>query len=117
MKTSALLLIAAITQCADAFAPASTSPLSDQASPSMQITKSKRSITTSLNMANDKDLLRWSRSARQAGVDDRVVELKRPLGVVLEEDASGNVYVEAIAPKGNAARTGLVSSYLTPYTS
>lgn len=36
-------------------------------------------------------------------------ELKRPLGIVLEEDkATGNVYVETVAPKGNAARSGLV---------
>jgi len=59
-------------------------------------------------MANDADLLRTSRAARSAGLDDRVVELKRPLGVVLNEDNDGNVYVEQVAPKGNAARTGLV---------
>lgn len=37
-----------------------------------------------------------------------MVELKRPLGIVLEEDENGNVYVDAIAPRGNAARTGMV---------
>jgi len=63
---------------------------------------------TALRMANEKDLIRWSKSKRTAGVDDRVVELKRPLGLVLEEDDKGNVYVETVAPKGNAARTGLV---------
>ena len=36
------------------------------------------------------------------------LELKRPLGVVLEEDEKGNVYVETVAPLGNAARTGVV---------
>lgn len=59
-------------------------------------------------MANDNDLLRWARSARSAGANDRVVELKRPLGLVLDVDDSGNVYVETVAPRGNAARTGLV---------
>ena len=50
-----------------------------------------------------------ARPPRTAGVDDRVVELKRPLGIVLNEDKSGNVYVETVAARGNAARTGLVS--------
>lgn len=59
-------------------------------------------------MANNDDLLRWARSARSASADDRVVELKRPLGIVLNEDDSGNVYVETVASRGNAARTGLV---------
>ena len=66
---------------------------------------------TTLNMAEDGnnfDLLRSARSARSAGVDDRVVELKRPLGLVLDEDENGNVVVETVAPRGNAARTGLV---------
>ncbi|GMI20827.1 hypothetical protein TrRE_jg610, partial [Triparma retinervis] len=49
-----------------------------------------------------------TRSQRAAGAGDRVVELKRPLGVVLEEDEKGNVYVETVAPLGNAARTGIV---------
>lgn len=52
--------------------------------------------------------MRWNRAKRQASVSDRVVELRRPLGVVLEEDEDGNVYVDAVAPKGNAARTGMV---------
>eukprot|EP00562_Extubocellulus_spinifer_P023838 CAMPEP_0178676994 /NCGR_PEP_ID=MMETSP0698-20121128/36210_1 /TAXON_ID=265572 /ORGANISM="Extubocellulus spinifer, Strain CCMP396" /LENGTH=182 /DNA_ID=CAMNT_0020321265 /DNA_START=107 /DNA_END=655 /DNA_ORIENTATION=- len=41
-------------------------------------------------------------------LNDRLVELKRPLGIVLNEDANGNVYVETVAPRGNAARTGEV---------
>mmetsp|Transcript_26683 Transcript_26683/g.61389 ORF Transcript_26683/g.61389 Transcript_26683/m.61389 type:complete len:134 (-) Transcript_26683:254-655(-) len=66
--------------------------------------------STRLPMANEDDLLRWARSSRSASAGDRVVELKRPLGVVLESDDSGNVYVDAVAPKGNAARSGLVSN-------
>ena len=53
--------------------------------------------------------MRFSRQQRTAGVDDRVVELKRPLGLVLNEDDQGNVFVETVAPRGNAARTGIVS--------
>jgi hypothetical protein len=63
---------------------------------------------TSLNMANDDDLLRWARSSRSAGAEDNLVELGRPVGVVLAEDDNGNVYVETLAPKGNAARSGKV---------
>jgi hypothetical protein len=59
-------------------------------------------------MASDEDLLRWARASRSAGADDTVVELIRPLGLVLNEDAFKNVYVETVAPKGNAARTGKV---------
>ena len=70
-------------------------------------TTSSRS-STALQMANDDDLLRWAKSSRTAGVDDTVVELKRPIGVVLAEDDNGNVYVETVAPNGNAARSGKV---------
>jgi len=56
----------------------------------------------------DSDLMRWARSARSAGSDDNVVELLKPLGLILNQDANGNVYVETVAPKGNAARTGKV---------
>lgn len=64
--------------------------------------------TTSLRMANDEDLLRWARTSRSADADDNVVELMRPIGVVLAEDDNGNVYVETLAPNGNAARSGKV---------
>ena len=57
-------------------------------------------------MASDEDFLRWARASRSAQADDTVVELMRPLGLVLNEDDKGNVYVETVAPKGNAARQG-----------
>merc|ERR1719221_1331607 len=60
-------------------------------------------------MANDDDLLRWARQSRSAQDGDTVVELMKPLGLVLNEDGDGNVYVEKIAPKGNAARSGMVN--------
>ena len=52
--------------------------------------------------------MRWARQSRSAGSEDNVVELMRPLGLVLNQDENGNVYVETVAPKGNAARTGKV---------
>ena len=44
------------------------------------------------------------RSARKPGPNDRVVELQKPLGIVLEEDEKGNVYVKDLQPGGNAAK-------------
>jgi hypothetical protein len=61
--------------------------------------------------ANDNsEFMRWAKQSRAASVGDNVVELVRPLGLVLNEDERGNVYVETLAPKGNAARTGKVRS-------
>jgi len=68
----------------------------------------KQTTTTALHMANDKDFMRWARQSRSAGSEDNVVELLRPLGLVLNQDDEGNVFVETVAPKGNAARTGKV---------
>lgn len=65
--------------------------------------------TTELCMANDEDLLRWARQSRSASDSDTVVDLMKPLGLILNEDDDGNVYVEKMAPKGNAARSGLVN--------
>jgi hypothetical protein len=70
---------------------------------------SSRSSTVALLAQNDSsDFMRWARASRSAQAGDTVVELNRPLGVVLNEDEYGNVYVEAVAPRGNAARTGKV---------
>ena len=52
--------------------------------------------------------MKWARSSRSAQADDNVVELNRPLGLVLNQDDNGNVYVEKVAPRGNAARSGKV---------
>ena len=106
MSLVAVLLVLLAASCA-AFSPATTTAAMAKTS-----TSTTSGSSTALSMANDNDLLRWARSARTAGVDDRVVELRRPLGVVLNEDANGNVYVETVAARGNAARTGEVSSIL-----
>jgi hypothetical protein len=63
-------------------------------------------------MKKRSELLRFSKASRSAGANDRAVELVRPLGLVLNEDGSGNVYVETVAPNGNAARLGTVSLVL-----
>mmetsp|Transcript_27838 Transcript_27838/g.65354 ORF Transcript_27838/g.65354 Transcript_27838/m.65354 type:complete len:207 (-) Transcript_27838:371-991(-) len=105
MSLFAVLLVLVAASCA-AFSPQHVTATA--AAKTSTSTSSSTTSTTALSMANDNDLLRWARSARTAGVDDRVVELRRPLGVVLSEDASGNVYVETVAARGNAARTGEV---------
>ena len=76
------------------------------------------SSSTALSMAGeDADLLKQARSARSAQAGDNVVELMRPLGLVLNSDDDGNVYVETLAPRGNAARTGKVGNKFWDYTS
>jgi hypothetical protein len=56
----------------------------------------------------DEEYMRWARQSRSAEAGDEIVEFPRPLGLILNADAQGNVYVEKVAPKGNAARTGKV---------
>ena len=83
--------------------------------PAVQANAEKSDAQTQLYMAkaNDKDsdFMRFAKQSRSASVGDTVVELNRPLGLVLNEDENGNVYVETVAPKGNAARTGKVSMF------
>ena len=57
---------------------------------------------------NDESFVRWARQSRSASQGDRLVELKHPLGLVLDEDDDGNVFVQTVAPRGNAARSGMV---------
>lgn len=64
--------------------------------------------STALAMS-DNDFMRWARASRSASDGDNVVELVRPLGLILKEDDQRNVYVETLAPNGNAARSGKVS--------
>ena len=94
---AALLLAISSPQGCAAFAPAAASSSSSTAAAS----------PTALSMAGDFNNI--FRSARQASAEDRVVELKRPLGIVLDEDDNGNVFVDTVAPRGNAARTNMVS--------
>ena len=96
MRTATLIFLS-LALAAAAFAPAR---------------HTTRSTTTALAAAADEDadFMKWARAARYATDTDEVIELPRPLGLVLNQDPSGNVYVEKIAPKGNAARTGKVGN-------
>ena len=102
-KLSLLAFTAILIQTASGFAPNS-----GIASKIATNNNARDSAVVPLQMANEDDLLRWARSSRSAGADDNVVEVQRPIGVILAEDEKGNVYVETLAPKGNAARTGKV---------
>lgn len=51
---------------------------------------------------------RNNRAARSAGATDRVVEIRQPLGLELDEDAQGNVYVKRVTKGGRADKTGKV---------
>ncbi|KAL7534506.1 hypothetical protein ACHAXR_005920 [Thalassiosira sp. AJA248-18] len=95
---SAIALIAAAVVTAPAvmgFAPSSVTTIARP--------------TTDLCMAEDgEEFMRWAKQSRSASSGDNLVEMKRPLGLVLDEDDNGNVFVQTVAPRGNAARSGLV---------
>mmetsp|Transcript_72959 Transcript_72959/g.110079 ORF Transcript_72959/g.110079 Transcript_72959/m.110079 type:complete len:201 (+) Transcript_72959:227-829(+) len=102
MKIFQTLLLCSLATFSGAFAPVMTTTTTTTKS-------STTSTSSSLAMAeSEDDLLRWARASRSASADDTVVELMRPLGLVLNEDENKNVYVETVAPRGNAARTGQV---------
>jgi hypothetical protein len=79
--------------------------------PTTTATTLKTQASTALHMANDEDFKRWDKASRSAQADDNIVTMRKPLGLVLNSDEEGNVYVETVAPKGNAARTGKVRIY------
>lgn len=96
--------ITAIVVAAAAVSVPSTTGLA----PSVAL-NSKTRTPTALSMSDeDQEFMRWARASRSATSGDNLVELRRPLGLILDEDDYGNVFVKTVAPKGNAARTGLV---------
>uniref|UniRef100_A0A6U1P4I4 PDZ domain-containing protein n=1 Tax=Fibrocapsa japonica TaxID=94617 RepID=A0A6U1P4I4_9STRA len=61
-----------------------------------------------MSLSDDEELRKQSRALRKPGANDRVAEVNKPLGMVLEEDERGDVYVADVIPGGNAARTGKI---------
>ena len=51
---------------------------------------------------------RQNRAKRQADAGDRMVELRMPLGLELDEDKQGNVFVKKVEPGSRAAKSGMV---------
>ena len=71
--------------------------------------RSHVSRARSLTMKVENDAFRKAnREMRKAGADERVVELRMPLGLVLDEDGDGNVFVKEIDRGGRAEKTGKV---------
>jgi len=101
MKSAiAILAAAALAAPSNMFCAGFSSPA---------VATTQRSPLTSLSMAEeDENFMRWAKQSRSAAQGDNLVELKRPLGLVLDEDDNGNVFVQTVAPRGNAARSGLV---------
>lgn len=89
-----------------AVAAAITVPSTMSLAPSVSI--NARPSTSLCMVDEDEDFMRWAKQSRSATSGDNLVELKRPLGLVLDEGDDGNVFVRTVAPKGNAARSGLV---------
>ncbi|CAN0352872.1 unnamed protein product [Ascophyllum nodosum] len=58
---------------------------------------------------DERALANMARAARKVGPNDRVVELRKPIGLVLEEDEQGNVYIVEILPGSNASRNKQVN--------
>ena len=68
-----------------------------------------RNNIKAIKMAVNNDAFaKANRASRSAGGDDRVIELRLPLGMDLDEDKEGNVFVKSIEPNGRASKTGKV---------
>jgi len=101
MKPAVALIVAA--------AAAITVPSTMSLAPSIKLSsRPSRPLTTLFMSDEDEDFMRWAKASRNAVTGDNLVEMKRPLGLVLDEDDNGNVFVATVAAKGNAARSGLV---------
>lgn len=73
-------------------------------------TKSSTVISNSaLCMAVKNDAFaRANRETRKANAEDRVIEIPMPIGLELDEDKDGNVFVKSIDKGGRADKTGKV---------
>lgn len=104
-----ITLTAEYAWVSDAFHPTSFSlPVKSVTTARLILSPSKALAPLNMASKEEEDLIRVSKTKRSADVNDRVVTLNKPLGIVLNQDDKGNVYVETIAPRGNAARSGLV---------
>ncbi|KAK1736117.1 hypothetical protein QTG54_013253 [Skeletonema marinoi] len=91
-STIAILAAAALAAPSNMFCAGFSSPA---------VATTQRSPLTSLSMAEeDENFMRWAKQSRSAA--------QASLGLVLDEDDNGNVFVQTVAPRGNAARSGLV---------
>ena len=61
---------------------------------------------TNFNGESSSKLTDFERSAREAGALDRTVTIRKPLGLILDANADGDVYVKEIVKGGNAEAAG-----------
>jgi NACalpha-BTF3-like transcription factor len=100
MKTITAIIAAAAALAAptcSGFSPVNTA-----------VVPTRHQTSLSLSMNSEEDIRRFEKAARYAGPGENFVELRRPLGLVLDQDDYGNVFVQTVAPKGNAARAGTI---------
>jgi cell division protein FtsL len=107
LSASRCILLAAIVGCAIGVVTAFQPTTSGRVARSSHATVQRMAKNSNSN--SDEEFMRWAKQSRSASVTDNKVELLRPLGLILNQDENGNVYVETLAPKGNAARSGKVS--------
>ncbi|CAM9502887.1 unnamed protein product [Pylaiella littoralis] len=115
----AALLAASTGSLAFTAVPSATSvrTLGSSQAPSASFSSSvsRKTPRGMLSMVSKKDeetnrqLSNMARAARKVGPNDRVVELRKPMGLVLEEDERGNVYIVEIVPGGNASRKKMIN--------
>lgn len=89
------------------FFDASAFNLHSRSSSKIAVMGSNRHHELSMAVKNDQQA-RANRETRKAGADDRMIELKKPLGLVLDEDPDGNVFVTSIEANGRAEKSGKV---------
>jgi hypothetical protein len=66
-----------------------------------------RTKVTRFAVKNDAEA-RSNREIRRPGANDRIIELRKPLGLELDEDSEGNVFVKSVDANGRAAKSGMV---------
>lgn len=69
--------------------------------------QSQESSAVVLQMAgnNEEEFIKnMARAARKPSATDRVIEMSKPLGLVLEEDEKQNIYIKSAQPGSNAVQ-------------
>ena len=91
------------------------------ASPSLRVAHAPRSlsrrVSSSRFVPGRRSLLAFARATEDGADEDKPppgcsryeVRIKKPLGLVLEEDKTGKIFVAEILEDSNAARTGLIN--------
>ena len=75
--------------------------------PARGMTQSRSFLAIKMAVNNDA-FAKANREVRSVAATDRVVELRQPFGMDLDEDAQGNVFVKSINPKSFAEKSGKI---------